>query len=398
MPGKSKTAFILFTVFLSAATAISLIVYYRLKKQGDTLIEKIGTYLSQKTGRKVEIASIKYSPLDGLILRDVVVKEKDDKTDFFRFKKAEIKIDEKEFIKGNLIFENASFHNGRLRLERKNGEWNLKDLMSLLPPSKKPIHLVWNAREFSFENFDFYLINANEEDEEITLNNTAFSLSHRSATGGNFSFILKASANALLYSKLFSCEIDSTGELNYDYASLKSLRIKTELKKISYDQMSADSAYFSGEFFDLNQKHPKNFRAEISLNNFFIPSSDSSYSSLLKRMEKAERALGRNISAEKEFSLRQLKASISVKKSKAEITSSFDSNLLSLQLSSYCDLPSKSDVISAELISGSSKIKLDAVSNFSNVSIKQEFSETASEALKSAILEFEKGVLFKILQ
>lgn len=395
MSAKSKVVFIL---LLCAATALSSIVYYRLKKKGDTLIEKTGTYLSQKTGRKVEIASIKYSPLEGLILRDVAIKEKDGKTDFFRFKKAEVKIDEKEFIKGNLIFENASFHNGRLRLERKNGEWNFKDLMSLLPPSKKPVHLVWNAREFSFENFDFYLIDESKAHEEITLNNTAFSLSHRSATGGNFSFTLRSSAGAILYSKLFSCEIDSAGELNYDYASLKGLRMKTQLKKISYDQMSADSAYFSGEFFELNQKGPKNFRAEVSLNNFFIPSSDSSYSSFLKKLEKAEKALGRNISMEKEFSLSQFRASVTAKKLKADITLSIDSNLLSLELLSSCDLTAKSDTIKAELTAGSSKIKVDAVSNFSNVNIKQEFSETASGALKSAILEFEKGVLLKILQ
>jgi len=386
---------------IASALALILVIflisiaYLHFKRQGDILILKIGNYLSQKTGRKSEIGSIEYSLFNGVILKNVVIKEKDGKRDFLKFEKAEIRINEREFIKGKLIFEKAKFYSGKLRLENKNGKWNFEDLLKLLPPSNRPIHLIWNAKELSFDNFEFYFSDP-QKIEELSLSKSSLVLLHRSSVAGDFFISFNGFIGTLINKKLFSCELALNSNLIYDYSEMKSAKIKAVLNKISYDQIYADSVLTEFEVFNINKKEHKNFNGEIAFKNMFIPYSNESYQYMLKTLGKLEKALGRDISLEKEFLLKEMKASISAKNLEAKINISLNSNLLDLLFSSHSSFIDKKDEIKLEIQAGYSKINIDAISDFSNVELKQQLSETAQEAIKNGILEFENKVILKL--
>ncbi|NLI10749.1 MAG: hypothetical protein GX447_08365 [Elusimicrobia bacterium] len=393
MPSKKK---ILIISVLVSFSLISSLGYLYFKKKGNEITSKTAEYLSKKTGRKTVIEKIYYSVLDGITIKNAQIKELSGEKNFLSFEKAEIKINEKEFLKGNLLFEKARFYSGKARITKENGIWNFQDLSNLLPPSRKPIHLVWNAKEISFENFDLYFYES-DTGKEITLKNAFVSLSHRSSLGGNFSLSVSASADALINGKLISFEIDSQNELIYSYADLSALKTKTKLNKIFYSDISAQEALFKGEFMSLNKKEKRNYKTDLYLKDLFIPSSNDTYSSVMKYVGSVEKALGKNIAKEKEFILKEANFSAWTKDLKSEIKFSADSNLISLNFSSVCDFNIRRDEIKADLSAKELKLNFDAQSDFSKVKIKQDFSETAAEAFKKAVLDFERNILIKIL-
>lgn len=390
----SKNAkLILSAILLTAALSLS-VLYYKAKKHGEIILAKASEYLSKKSGRKVIIGSLSYSIIDGLIMKDVSIKEKDAKTDFFSFKRAEIKIDEKKFINGELVFKKAAFYGGKLRIENREGQWNFKDLIKLLPPSQKPIQLVWNAKEFSFEDFfiSFFL-----DDMEVSLDKSDLHISHRSLTAGNFFFSLSSKLSLIKEKDFFSASIETEGDLVYDYALLKSARIDANMEDISYKQISIKSLSFSGNFLDLDKKSFSNFNSDLKVENLFIPSLKKNFSSFSNNLEAIEKALGKNILKEEDFSMKELSISARSKNSESEINLSMDSNLLDIQFSSLASLD-RGDNINAVLEISDSKIKLSALSDFNKVKFKDDFSETLSKSLEEMILKFEKTIILKIVK
>ncbi len=390
----SKKSKIILSVILMTASIPLSIIYYKAQKHGEIIVAKASQYLSKKTGRKVNIGSVSYSVVDGLVIKDALIKEKDGKTDFLSFKRAEIKINEKKFIDGELVFEKVAFYGGKLRIENTQGKWNFEDLLNLLPPSQKPIQLVWNAKEFSFEDFfvSFFLNNM-----EISLDKCDLSILHRSSTGGNFFFSLSTKLSGIKEKKFFSADLQSEGDLVYDYALLKSAKIDTDMENILYDQVSVKSLSFSGHFLDMDKKLFSNFNSELEIKNLFVPSLKKNFPSFSLNIEMAEKALGKNILSEKDFSIENLSIYAKSKKSESEINFSVKSNLIDIQFFSLASLD-KGDNIKAVLEISDSKMKLNALSDFNKVKFQENLSETLGKSLEKLILEFEKMIVIKIVR
>ncbi len=382
----SISAILIFSIFFS--------LYIYLKKRGDAAALKAAAYISMKTGRKTEIASASYSIMDGLVLKNAAIKEKDGKTDFFRFERAEIKLNEKELIKGNLLFEKAEFYNGRMRIVKEGPSWNFKDLIDLMPASKKPAHLLWNAKTLDFNNFDFYIA-FDPSKSEFSASGADFSIEHRSSLGGNFSAHLGGSFAGLIEGKLISFKMKSAADVVFDYAKAGSAKADIVLENISYDQISASRAALNGEFFRLENSSGKSFKVNFSLKDLFIPASDSSAIEIFSILDKLQRAMGKNISSHKEVSVESLNLQANSKNGLAELNFSVSSNILSLELKSNSSLNPKQDKIKASIEAGDFKLSIDAESDFSKIHLKQDLSETSSKAVKELILKFEKDLLLK---
>lgn len=368
--------------------------YFYFKKKGDLIAAKAARYVYQKTGRNIEIAFVSYSLIDGLILKNLLVKEKDGKTIFFRCEKAQIKLDEKKLMDGTVLFEKAKFYNGHFRISKQGQEWNFKDLIDIIPPSKKPIHLLWNARSVSFENFDFY-VTFDLSKNEFSASKVNFSIDHRSSLGGNFFAQMSGLIGGIFDSKPISFELKSQADIVFDYAKTKSVKADIELKDISYDQISAPLAKLTGVFFHIENPLRKNFKIDFSLRNLFVYRLDKSAVKLFSIIEKLEKAIGRNISSSKEISVERLDLHANSKNGLAEFIVSCSSNILSFKLNSKSRLNPKKDSIKIIADAGDLNLSIDAESDFSKVFFKQALSETSSEAFREIILKFENDFLIK---
>ncbi len=255
-----------FLIIVGVLIFIFFIVLFLLKTLKTQIEKNAYSFISYKLQRKLKYDSLSISQ-NVIKLDNLIVFEKDNKSEFGRVKKLEVFIDPFSILKkSGIVFDDIKLQNGTINLV-KNFNWNFQDLIDLFPHSDVPLYKRLTFRNFELDNFDV-LIKTNYEfllkkfNLKIIhpLNSTNFDIKINSEI---FGFVSEKSIFGNINGRIILKIIDKPELLKVDECSVKNF---------SYSSLRFDDATIKGEYLSskkLNLELKINSLTGYKLNKFY---------------------------------------------------------------------------------------------------------------------------------
>lgn len=379
----------IFTLLLILTVSFFFLQY----KQAQKILNlKIADEIYKKTGRKTKIEAISFSLLEGVVIKNICISEKNEEKDFFCSEKAVIKIDLFSALRKKLSFSEISFSKGKIILRKDKEKWNFSDLLLFLPQNDKPIYLNWYARNFSFKDFLIFII-PEEGKSEFLLGNSKIEINHHPNMPGNFEIKLDTLLNVYLKEKFISGHLNANYNLNFEYSKLSFLKGITKIKSIVLNDITAKELSLETEFFKLQEERNKRkFSVKLTLSELLIPSRNEIYRQIKEKTNILEKIFGRLIYPQNEFYAKDIKFSSNRDKENLVNIFEINSNFIYLLLESNLDFKKARDEINIKIKNQEKEIKLNSNSDLFKPKINPQMSETIEKLLKDFIIKFEKFI------
>jgi len=251
---------------------------------GGAVAAALAETAAKKAGRELRVRSVSFSPLKGLTMREVSVSEKPSfaRGVFFSAEKVRLAMPLLPLLKGNVVFGSAEFDGAFFKVREKDGEWNFRDLLALLPDTVKGLHLTWNARELTFRGAR---IQADLLTSGLSLDmtDTEAAVKHYSSFGGNFNLRASGRAGTAWGGKLFTGAYGLEADLNFTPLGLDSSAGELEMSGLELGDMRLGSLEADWKLFKIGKGPERNYSLELEAEEFFAPGYRSSFKDSLDK-------------------------------------------------------------------------------------------------------------------
>ncbi|KAF0126171.1 MAG: hypothetical protein FD189_683 [Elusimicrobia bacterium] len=239
---------------------------------GGAVAAALAETASRKAGRELRIKSVSFSPLGGLTLRGVSVSEKPSfiKGVFFSAEKARLAVALMPLLRGSVVFSAAEFDGVFFKVREKDGEWNFRDLLALLPDTVKGLHLTWNARRLVFRGAR---VQADLTTAGLSLDMTETDavVKHYSSFGGNFNIEASGRAGTAWGGRLFTGAYEAKIDLNFTTLGLASSSGRLAMTDLELGDMRLARLGGRWDFFRIGRGAARNYSLEAEASDFFAP-------------------------------------------------------------------------------------------------------------------------------
>ncbi|MDT8287449.1 MAG: hypothetical protein RQ748_10090 [Elusimicrobiales bacterium] len=239
---------------------------------GGAMAAALAETASRKAGRELRIRSVSFSPFSGLTLRGVEVSERPSFSNgvFFSAEKTRLAMPLLPLLRGSVVFSAAEFDGAFFKVREKDGEWNFKDLLALLPDTVKGLHLTWNARELTFRG-------ARVQADLLTpglsldMTDTDAVVKHYSSFGGNFNVEASGHAGTAWGGRLFTGAYEAKVDLNFTPLGLDSSSGRLKMEDLELGDMRLARLDGRWDFFRIGRGAERNYSLEAEASDFFAP-------------------------------------------------------------------------------------------------------------------------------
>jgi len=263
---------------LIAAAAGGYFLLRRYGGLGGAVASALAETAAKKAGRELRIKSVSFSPLKGLTLRGVSVSEKPSfaRGVFFSAEKVRLAMPFLPLLKGSVVFDSAELDGAFFKVTEKDGDWNFKDLLALLPDAAKGLHLTWNARELLVRRSR---IQADLLTSGLSLDmtETDAAVKHYSSFGGNFNIRASGRAGTAAGGRLFSGAYSAKADLNFTPLGLDSSAGEMEMEGLELGDMRLGSLEADWKLFKIGRGSERNYSLELKAEDFFAPGYRSAF-------------------------------------------------------------------------------------------------------------------------
>ncbi len=388
---------IVMAALLLFAAGGGALAYFKYKKLSTYLIDQISNQASKKLGRQIKFASISFSPLNGITIKDACVSRRPDfsKGAFFCAAKTVIRPDLAALLKNQVYFARVAFEKPVIKVRESGGAWDFADLLALLPRTDKGLYLTWNARELTMKDA------ALEADLEtpglsLALENANLSLKHYSTLGGNFRFSADGLVKTAVKGKLLMSSVEFNTEANFDYGGLSSAKGAFKAAHTSYGAITLETLKADWNLFNMRKPlADKNYTAGLTAENLLIPAQENSVKAgVSKGLELFSAAMGRPAPKIEDVEMSSLKASFRLNNSALALKDlELRTNFLNLDSAIAIDGPAKTAEAVIDAAIGGNKIKMSASGPMASPVIRPALSDTLSEKFKQALVSIEDSLL-----
>jgi len=393
----TRPRILLLSLALFAAVGGSF-AYFKYKKISNFILEQVSGQAAKKLGREVKFKSAAFSPLKGIVIREVCVSRLPDfsKGNFFCAAKVVIRPKLASLLRNQIYFSSVSFERPVIKVREKGGAWDFADLLALLPDTSKGLHLTWNADELVLRGA------ALEADLEtsglsLALEELDLRLEHYSAYGGNFGLEARGLAKTALNGKLLSAGVKLQTDANFEYGGVSSAKGEFAARDIAYGAMTLD--VFKADWTLFNLRKPlaeKNYSVSVSAEKLLAPTLDSSASArIAEAMYLFCRIMGRPAPpVVEDYELHSLNAGFTLNDSKLSFKDvSIKTNFMDLDAALGIDGPAKTADARLKADIGGNKLELSAAGPLKNPELKPLLSATLAEKLRAALFGAEDSLL-----
>lgn len=245
---------------------------------GGALAAALAETASRKAGRELRIKSVSFSPLGGLTLRGVSVSERPsfEKGVFFSAEKARLAMPLLPLLRGSVVFSAAEFDGAFFKVREKDGEWNFRDLLALLPDTVKGLHLTWNARRLVLRDTR---VQADLLTPGLSLDmaGTDAVVKHYSSFGGNFNIEASGRAGTAWGGRLFTGSYAAEVDLNFTPLGLDSSSGRLKMEDLELGDMRLAELVGRWDFFRIGRGAERNYSLEAEASDFFAPGYRSAF-------------------------------------------------------------------------------------------------------------------------
>ncbi len=245
---------------------------------GGAVAAALAETAAKKAGRELRIKSFSFSPLAGMTLRGVEVSERPSfrKGVFFSAERVRLAMPLLPLLRGSVVFSAAEFEGVFFKLREKDGEWNFRDLLDLLPETVKGLHLTWNARELAFRGARIQA-DLMTSGLSLDMSETDVSLKHHSSFGGNFRIEAGGRAGTAWDGRLFTGAYRAKADLNFTPLGLDSSAGGLEMSGLELGDMRLGSLEADWKLFRIGRGAQRNYSLKLEAEDFFSPGYRSSF-------------------------------------------------------------------------------------------------------------------------
>ncbi len=382
-----------------SAISLALIIsgfYFGTPLASKKLLKNFSESYSKKLNRQIDFGKISFSFIDGLIIDDINIFEKNNSSkSAYSIKTTALNFETLPLLKRNFILSKIKFKNAKFTLIReKNGDWDFSDIQAILPKPKDKFYATW-PKQILAENSEIFIIDK-MSDNMWSLNNADLRFSKRlSYYGGSFSIsaegILKGS---LLKNSFVSKEIKSNIKAEFQEDNLNSLFGEIKLKDSACNDVHIKNINLKWNFLGINSSEDKqDYTAEFKIEELLVPNIDNSFrKNITEAFKTFSKIYGKEIPEIHELIFKNISAKTSFTKDMFHIKDfKIDSNVfnikadLKLNKTDNIDLNFKGKVMDKEM-------NITAQGPYDSPHIKPEFSFTLRTKLVSFIKTLTKEI------
>jgi len=384
-------------VLLLAAAGGGAFAYLKYRRISNYLASQLGGQAAKQIGRQVRFKSVSFTPLKGVVLREVCVSRKPDfsKGSFFCAEKAVIRPKLSELLRNRVYFARIAFDKPVLKVREKNGRWDFEDLLALLPETDKGLYLTWNADELTMNGA---VLEADLETSglSLALENASLKLEHYSSFGGNYGLAAQGRVKTIFRGKLVSAEVALDTDANFEYGGLSYTKGGLSLEKVAYGAVTLERFRTDWTLFNLRKPlAEKNCAVSFSAGGLLVPGQENSArDSVAKGLELFSAAMGKPAPKIEDIEMSELSAAFSLNDSALAIKDlRLRTNFLSLDGALALDGPGKKADAQLRAELGTSRLELSATGPLGAPEIKPLLSATLTARFKSALADLENSLL-----
>ena len=392
----TRPRILLLSLALFAAVGGSF-AYFKYKKISNFILEQVSGQAAKKLGREVKFKSAAFSPLKGIVIREVCVSRLPDfsKGNFFCAAKVVIRPKLASLLRNQIYFSSVSFERPVIKVREKGGAWDFADLLALLPDTSKGLHLTWNADELVLRGA------ALEADLEtsglsLALEELDLRLEHYSAYGGNFGLEARGLAKTALNGKLLSAGVKLQTDANFEYGGVSSAKGEFAARDIAYGAMTLEEFKAGWNLFNMRKPlAEKNYTASVSAGRLLLPAQESAARDGVARgLALFSAAMGKPAPKIDDLEMESFGAEFRLDNSALAVRNiALRTNFLSLDASMAINGPAKTAEAGLKAAIGSNKIEMSASGPMARPEIKPLLSATLSARFKEALNDIERGLL-----
>lgn len=391
----TRPRILLISLALFAAVGGSF-AYFKYKKLSNYVIEQVSGQAAKKLGREVKFKSAAFSPLKGIVIREVCVSRRPGVPgNFFCAAKVVIRPKLAALLRNQVYFSSVSFEQPVIKVREKGGAWDFADLLALLPETSQGLHLTWNADELVLRGA---VLEADLETSglSLSLEELDLKLEHYSAYGGNFGLEARGLARTVLNGKLLSAGVELQTDANFEYGGVSSAKGEFEAKDISYGALTLREFKAGWNLFNMRKPlAEKNYTASVSAGGLLLPAQESAARDGVARgLALFSAAMGKPAPKIDDLEMESFGAGFRLDNSELAVRDiALRTNFLSLDASMAINGPARTAEAGLKAEIGSNKIELSASGPMDRPEIKPLLSATLSARFKEALGEIERGLL-----
>ncbi|MBU2531036.1 MAG: AsmA family protein [Elusimicrobia bacterium] len=390
-------------IIIISALATTLIIsgfYFGTPLASKKLLKNLSESYSKKLGRKIDFGKISFSFIDGLVIADINIFEKNNPSkSAYSMKTTALNFETLPLLKRNFIFSKIKFKNAKFTLIRnKNGVWDFSDIQAILPIPKDKFYATW-PKQIIAENSELLIID-NMSDNKWSLDKADLKFSKRmSYYGGSFSIsaegILKGS---LLKNSFISQKINSIIKADFEQNNLNSVLGEIELKDSAFNDAHIRDINLKWNFLGVNSKEDKqDYKAELEIEEILVANIDNSFrKNIIEAFNTFSKIYGKKIPEIHELTFKDISARISFSDDIFLIKNFvLDSNVFNIHANFKLDNTDKIDLNFKGKVLGKT-MGIIAQGHYNNPHIKPEFSFTIRTKLVSLIKSLTKSIKLEL--
>ncbi|MCM2267905.1 MAG: hypothetical protein NDI60_09065 [Elusimicrobiales bacterium] len=388
---------IVLAVLLLLAAAGGAFSYFKYRKISTYLIDQIGGQAGKKLGREVKFSGVAFSPLKGIVIRDVCVSRPPDfsRGNFFCAKKAVIRPQLTALLRNRVYFSKVAFESPVLKVREKGGRWDFEDLLALLPETQKGLYLTWNASEVELENAE---LQADLETSglSLALEGADLRLEHYSALGGNYGLSAEGTLKSAVKGKLLAAEVELEADGNFDYAGLASTKGDLKITGASYGEITLESLKAGWALFNIRKPlADRNYSVSFQAERLTVPANGNKIrDQVAEGLKLFSAAMGKAAPRIEDMEMSSLSFSLNLDDSVLSLKDlALRSNFLNLDAGLAINGPAKTADAALKAAIGANELEMSAAGPMAEPRIKPLLSATLSSRFKAALANVEQELL-----